>query len=171
MEIKKCCFTGPRPNNLPWGYGEFGVSYLVFKAMLKHQIKKAIKRGFNYFLCGMALGVDTIAAKIILNLKKIYPHIILECALPCTNQSARWNVNSIKTYNSILEQADKVTYVSDCEYYNGCMQVRNEYMVNNSSLVIACYNDECGSGTTQTIRMALNQKKEVVFIKPLNFII
>jgi len=168
MEIKKCCFTGHRPNNLPWGYENCGISYLIFKSALKRKIKNAMQNGYTHFISGMALGVDIMAAKIVLKLKKKHPNIILECAIPCKNQTKRWNVSSTITYNEILEQADIVTYVSDSDYFDGCMQERNEYMVNNSQLLIACFYKDNGGGTSQTIKLALEQKKEVVIIKPIN---
>lgn len=45
------------------------------------------------------------------------------------------------------------------------MQERNQYMINNSSLVIALYNGLNG-GTKSTIAYAKRQGKEVVIIKP-----
>ena len=40
-------------------------------------------------------------------------------------------INGIVCYNKILKQADKITYVSNCNYYNGCMAKRNKYMIDS----------------------------------------
>ena len=67
---RKCCFTGHRPQSLPWGYNESGYDFQVFKNKLKKAIATSINEGFNYFISGMALGVDMIAAELILEFKK-----------------------------------------------------------------------------------------------------
>lgn len=158
-----CCFTGHRPKNLPWEYNEKGISFLIFKFKLTKEIKKAIKNNYCNFISGMALGVDILAAKIILKLKKSHPNITLECAIPCKNQTLKWQQKDIAVYNQILSKADTITYVSNENYFNGCMQKRNEYMIDNSSLLIAVFNGKSG-GTQQTINLA---KKRKIYIKIL----
>ena len=160
-----CCFTGHRPQSLPWGYNESGLAFILFKNKLKKAIKSAIADGFNHFISGMALGVDMLAAELVLELKKKHPNIILECAIPCKNQSCKWQSDSVDRYNAILEQADKVTMVSDTNYFNGCMQKRNKYMIDKSERVIAVFNGTPG-GTAQTIESAKKAGREVVIIKP-----
>lgn len=112
----------------------------------------------------MALGIDTICAEIVLELKKKRLDIKLECAIPCKNQTEKWNNKSIKRYNCILSKADKIVYVSSSDYFNGCMQKRNRYMVDNSSLVIAVYAG-MGGGTKQTIDYAQKQNIKVWVIE------
>jgi len=160
-----CCFTGHRPQSLPWGFNESGLAYLMFKNKLKKAIKIAITDGFTHFISGMALGVDMLAAEIVLELKKKYPNIILECAIPCNNQSCKWPSTSVDRYKQILERADKVTMISDRPYFNGCMQKRNNYMIGKSERVIAVFNGTPG-GTAQTIESAQKAGREVVIIKP-----
>ena len=156
-----CCFTGHRPNKLPWGYNEKGIRFFLFKSRLRKTIKESIKNGYNYFISGMALGFDMLFAEIVLSLKKKHPNIMLECAIPCLNQTERWSCASIERYNTIVSKADRVTYVSVQPYYNGCMQKRNKYMIDTSSLLIAVYNGLSG-GTKQTIKLA---KENCLIIK------
>ena len=159
-----CCFAGHRPNKLPWGYNEKGISFFLFKSRLRKTIKESIKNGYNYFISGMALGSDMLCAEMVLSLKKKHPNIMLECAIPCINQTEKWLKDSIDRYNYILSKADKVTYVSNKPYFNGCMQKLNEYMIENSSLLIAVYNGSSG-GTKQTINYA---RKHKIHIKIIN---
>lgn len=161
-----CCFTGHRPTQLPWQYNESGIRYWAFKRRFRKAIISSIEEGYKHFISGMALGVDMIAAEIVLELKATYPDIILECALPCINQTAKWNDESIMRYQNILSLADKVTTVSDTLYFNGCMAKRNKYMIDHSNRVIAVYNGKKSGGTYQTINMAKIANKEVVIVKP-----
>jgi uncharacterized phage-like protein YoqJ len=160
-----CCFTGHRPTQLPWQYNESGIRYWAFKRRFRKAIISSIEEGYKHFISGMALGVDMIAAEIVLELKATYPDIILECALPCINQTAKWNDESIMRYQNILSLADYVTKVSDTFYFNGCMAKRNKYMVDKSSRIIACFNGKPG-GTEQTIKMAEIAGLDIVIVKP-----
>lgn len=159
-----CCFTGHRPSNLPWGYNEKGVKFFIFKLRLYNKIIRAINSGYIHFISGMALGIDMICAEIVLNLKKRYPNITLECAIPCTNQAEKWTNYSIVKYNNILSKADTITYVSSRKYYKGCMHNRNKYMIDNSNLLIAIYNGSNG-GTKQTIQYAKSNNLNISLIK------
>lgn len=63
----------------------------------------------------------------------------------------------------IIKKADYVKYVSP-EYSPACFQIRNEYMVNHSNLLIAVYNGE-DSGTRNTLKYAKNRDVEIVVIE------
>lgn len=165
MKSCSCCFTGHRPKNLPWGYDEFGIRYALFRRKMKKAIEKSIADGFTNFISGMALGVDMIAAELVIELKSKYPNITLECAIPCIEQCSKWPDASIMRYQNICNLADKVTTVSNTLYFNGCMAKRNKYMIDNSSRLIAVYNGSSG-GTQQTIKMAEIAKLSIIIIKP-----
>ena len=160
-----CCFTGHRPKSLPWGYDEKGISYRKFKNKLRQKIRRAIKSGYEYFISGMALGIDIIVAELVIELRKKHPNIKLECAIPCLNQTIKWQEDSKERYENILNNADKISYVSNTSYFNGCMQKRNLYMIKQSSLLIAVFNGATG-GTKSTIELAHKRKLEIVIIKP-----
>ena len=74
--------------------------------------------------------------------------------------------NSIQKqrYNKILTQLDDIRCIYE-EYIDGCMQERNDYMINNSSLVIALY-DGKGGGTGYTIKRAKAKNLKIIIIKP-----
>ena len=83
---KTCCFTGHRPKSLPFGYDEGAEGCKRLKALLTESIEKQItENGVTHFISGMAMGVDIYAAEAVLELKEKYPHITLECAIPCGN--------------------------------------------------------------------------------------
>lgn len=159
------CFTGHRSQKLPWGFNELDERCLEMKKELREKLIMAINRGYIYFISGMAIGFDTICAEMVLELKKEFPQIKLVCALPCKNQDIKWQPNDRKRYSKILKQADIVRYVSQ-EYTDKCMLERNEYMLKNSSMVIALYNEKLGGGTRFTVNKAKKLGKELIIINP-----
>lgn len=164
MSVYIACFTGHRPPKLPWGYNENDERCVSMRNRTKIEIENAIKKGYHTFLCGMALGFDMICAEIVLELKQKYPHIKLIGAIPCKNQDSPWPKSQQDRYNNLLKQLDGIRCIYD-EYVDGCMQERNRYMINNSSLVIALFNGING-GTKSAIDYAKKQGKEVIIIKP-----
>ncbi len=166
MNNKKqtACFTGHRPQKLSWGFNENDVGCLAMKEITKIEIQNAIiNYGITHFISGMAIGFDIIAAELVLELKKDYPFITLECAIPCKEQDKLWREQQKLRYKNILSQADKVTYVSDRPYFDGCMQQRNKYMIDNSSVLIALFNGKAG-GTKQTVDYAKEKGLKVEII-------
>ncbi len=112
------------------------------------------------FICGGAIGFDTIAADTVLEMKKMYPHIRLFLYLPCRDQSKLWLNDDKEKYNSILSQADEVLYVTDGTYSKECMHKRNLKMVQDSFFCIAfCIAERSGSGFT--VRNAAEAGKKI----------
>lgn len=161
--MKTCCFTGHRPQKL--GYGENSIQCDELKGRLEELIKNLIeKEGVTHFISGVALGVDTYAANIVLNLKAQYPGITLECAIPCETQAVKWNERDRDTYYDLLAKCDKETLLQQ-NYTSDCMQKRNEYMVDNSDYVIAVWNGK-PSGTGNTVKYAEKKNKIVILVNP-----
>lgn len=159
-----CCFTGHRPQSFSWKYNEGDLRCILLKFRLKREIVRAIKQDcIQHFLTGMALGVDTWAAEIVLSLRKRW-HVTLECVLPCHDQDARWPQESRERYQSILAQCDKVTLLQT-HYSPDCFDKRNRYLIDHSDLVIAVWNGS-PSGTGSTIAYAAAQGKPVRQIHP-----
>ena len=146
----RCCFTGHRPEKL-------GVSEARAKALLKSAIQQAISEGYVTFLSGMARGIDLWAAEIVIEEREKNDNIHLVCVSPFNGFEMRWSEQDKTTYYSIMEQADLVKYISQ-HYYRACFQVRNEWMVDRVSRVIAAYNGTKG-GTKNTIEYA--NRKEI----------
>jgi len=159
------CFTGHRAHHL-------GINEKSDRKRFLNLLKKLEEKicflhryfGFTDFISGMALGVDTYAAQTVLRLRDYGMNIRLICAIPCRNQSSLWNDSQRKTYNEILAAADKVILLEE-EYSDGCMQRRNEFMVNNSSLVLAVWNGKPG-GTANTLRYARKLSRPILQIDP-----
>ena len=53
-----CCFTGHRPDKLPWGLDEGDPRCLAVKRSLARELDGLYRRGFRHFISGMAMGCD-----------------------------------------------------------------------------------------------------------------
>ena len=156
LRLHRCCFTGHRPEKL-------NTSEKEVKAALRKQIDQAVHDGFKVFITGMARGVDLWAAQIVLDLRKRNKEIKLICAIPHDGFEARWSPSWQELYRYILAEAD-LTRVISKGYHTGVYQVRNEWMVNHSTRVIAVFTGQ-PSGTKNTIDYAYRQGVPVVLIE------
>ena len=143
-ELRKhrCCFTGHRPEKL-------SRTERAIKSDLKKEIKPAIKDGCTVYLTGMARGTDLWAAEIVLALRKRNKDLKLICAIPYEGFELRWSEQWQTLYRQVLAEADLVKVIGK-GYHPGIFQIRNEWMVDRSSRVIAVYNGQPG-GTRNTI--------------------
>lgn len=157
---KSCCFTGHRPQKLPWKYNENDIRCIEFKEKLNAVINAVYESGITHFICGMALGCDMFCAEAVIELKKQNPDITLEAAVPYDGQESKWSEAGRQRYRSILMHCDKITLIQD-SYTPGCMMRRNRYMVDSSNVLIACYDGKSG-GTWNTIEYAMKLDKEVI---------
>lgn len=114
------------------------------------------------FYCGMAQGFDLIAAETVLNLKKKYSHIQLIACVPHQGQSVYFSSKDKIAYKNILSRCDEVKVFSDY-YFNGCMQLRDRYMVDHSD-VLVCFLRENSGGTYYTVNYAKKNGKAVIEI-------
>ena len=128
---------------------------------LKKTLEDYILKGYTYFGNGGAWGFDLLAAEVILELREKHPQIKLIMVLPYPEQTDRWKSREdIKTYNSVLKKADKITIMCD-KYIANCFALRNKRLIAYSSLVISyCYDKR--SGTGQTIRMAEKEGLKII---------
>ena len=154
--LHRCCFTGHRPEKLNRLEREI-------KLELKKEICRALEDNFTVFISGMARGVDIWAAEVVLQLRKDGVPVRLICACPYPGFERNWSSSWQARYIAILREADLVRFISP--YYSSrCFQVRNEWMVNHSSKVIAVFNGQ-PSGTKNTIEYARQQGISVHQIK------
>ena len=133
------------------------------------------------FIFGGALGIDQVTFSICEELKseaREYEtcEIKLELAIPFEKQSSKWYPHDVNTYELQKQQADILIFVDTLkeyefkgvnigEYHPAKMMIRNRYMVDNSSIVIAVWNGSKG-GTANCVNYAKKQGKEIVIINP-----
>lgn len=151
----RCCFTGHRPEKLT-------ASEWVIKCELEREIRRAVADGLDVFITGMARGVDIWAAEIVLALRDSGMPIRLMCASPFEGFENGWSEDWKHRYRVIMAAADHTLFVCP-GYSRSCFQIRNEWMVNHSSRVIAVFNGETG-GTKNTINYATKSRVPVKII-------
>ena len=167
-KVKTCCFTGHRPQSLPFRFDEQDSRCLRLKQVLRKEIERQIiEEGVTHFISGMAIGVDMYAAEIVLDLKRKYPQITLEAAIPCETQAVKWTVPLRERYYDIAARCDKETMLQR-HYTPECMHKRNHYMVDAADTIIAVWNGS-PSGTGKTVQYAADQGKTIVIIDPETF--
>jgi len=167
MDFKACAFTGHRPGKLPGKNNEADPRCVLLKTLLTEHIEKLAEAGITGYLSGMAQGVDTYCAEIVLALREKNPALKLHCILPCLDQDAGWPSSVRERYRFILNQADSVVYVSrDRGPKPERMMDRNRFMVDHASILLAVYNGTRRSGTGATINYAKQQKKEILLLDP-----
>lgn len=140
-----CAFTGHRPEKL-------GLPLEPIKLEMVEAVKRAVKDGYRVFFSGMARGIDMLAADIVLRLRDLGEPVRLVAAVPFPGFEIGWSADWQKRYRELLERADEVVYVSP-SYSKSCFQVRNEWMIDRSTRLIAAYNGTKG-GTRNTVEYA-----------------
>ena len=125
-------------------------------------IESLYGEGFRNFVCGGAVGFDTIAACRVAVAAKKHPDIRFILVLPCRDQTSRWRRTvDLSLYQRIKGFADDVIYARDM-YAEGCMHERNRMMADMSSTCVAYYNGARLGGTAYTVRYAEGEGLRIV---------
>ncbi|MBR5632827.1 MAG: DUF1273 family protein [Clostridia bacterium] len=150
---KQCFFTGHR--TIP--SGDLG----LLSSAVDEEIERCYALGFRTFICGGAVGFDTLAACRVAVARKRHGDIELFLVLPCRNQTERWkDSRDVAVYQRLKGMADRIMYTSET-YTSGCMHLRNRTMADMSDHCIAYYNNSGRGGTAYTVRYATEQGKTV----------
>ena len=152
MNEISCCFTGHR--KIPHE------KYETLRQRISEEIDRAYEKGYRRFLCGGALGFDTMCAEAVIEKRKTHPDALLVLVIPCMGQEDGWNAEDRAKYDRIYAECDECYCMSEL-YTEGCMHVRNRAMVDDCSLCIAYLEHET-SGTAYTYNYA--KKNELVVI-------
>lgn len=160
---QSCCFTGHRPEKLPWGKNEQDARCEKLKRELSCHVEGIYLAGCTHFICGMARGCDLYFAEAVLALRAIHGEITLEAAIPCDTQANSWTIPEQRRYEHLLAECDEVSFISHV-YSPGCMQRRNEYMVDKSAVLLAVFNGSSG-GTMNTILYAKRKGLQVILVE------
>lgn len=146
-ELRKhrCCFTGHRPEKLK-------IPEERLTLLLEEKIRNAIAGGFTTYITGMARGTDIVAGEIVLRLREQDNRIKLICALPHPGFGLHWSGGWTERFQKVLAAADLTKTICPTFSY-ASYQIRNEWMVDHSSLVIGVFNGKRG-GTRNTIDYA-----------------
>lgn len=149
---KACAFTGHRIIS--------DEEIIPLQNSLEAAVLELALSGTEYFLCGGALGFDTMAAVTVLRIRNAIKKVKLVLLLPCKNQTTNWKSTDKEIYEKIKEFADGVFYLSE-GYNRGCMLKRNRALIDNSSKLI-CYVKRNYGGSAYTKKYAKENGVEIV---------
>ena len=136
----RCFFTGHR--------------IIANSEEVKYRLKEVIEalineNGVDEFICGGAIGFDTLAARAVLELKEKYDWIKLKIYIPCYEHYIKWNMRDREIWKKISSKADEIKYITQGPYDSQCMHRRNRAMVNDAHFCVAyCLNGASGTGVT-----------------------
>ena len=162
--MQTCCFTGHRPDKLPWGLDEGDPRCLAVKRSLARELDGLYRRGFRHFISGMAMGCDLYFAEAALELRGRFPDVTVEGAVPCPTQAQKWPEGLRRRWRAILNACDLETVVQQ-NYDRYCMLRRDRYMVDRSATVLAVFDGTPG-GTQYTLNYAMDKKREILLLDP-----
>lgn len=136
-------------------------------------VEQLSREGIDTFLCGMATGFDMAAAESVMRMRSLLAgrEIRLVAAVPFRGQAARFPAAERRRYEHILESADEVVVLSE-HYSHKCYSRRNDWLVENSSVVVAWYDGNPAGGTHYTVTRARRTGRRIINLRPseqLNF--
>lgn len=150
----RMALTGHRPARLKYSSYLETDDWRRIVDWLKDQIKAL---GVTDAYCGMAEGCDCIYALAVIELKKEAYTINLHCVLPCDNYQCNYYI-----YDYIKKYAD--TWISlSKEFYRGCDDARDQYMVDHSDKLFAIWDGIKAGGVYSTIRKAQKKNVDIVY--------
>lgn len=156
-------FTGHRPNKFNNDYELVSGKIQKIKARIVEILTELQKEDDVTGVVGMALGIDTLAAITCVGMK--IPFI---AAVPCKSQDSKWPERSRMIYKQLLLKAQQIVLVTDSFYNYSVMQKRNEWMVDNSEVLIAVWDGSKG-GTGNCVQYAKSKNKRIIYINPDDF--
>lgn len=154
MEGLTCCFTGHRQLSPK--------EEEALHPALARCVADLVSRGVTDFLCGGAVGFDCLAAEEVLLLRHTANNVRLILVQPCRMQDRYYSFLDKAHYQAVFSAADEIVTLAE-HYYHGCMHVRNRYMVDRSSVVVA-YCTRTAGGTYYTVRYAEKMGKSVHYL-------
>ena len=145
---ENCAFTGHRILQKDFDYN-----------LLDRVILNLIKGGTKNFYCGMATGFDMTAAESVLQYKKEFEINLIPC-IPCLGQENSYTKKNKERYLKILEQCSQINVLAT-EYYDGCMFVRDRYMVDKCDVLVT-YQRRKSGGTSYTVNYAKSKGVNII---------
>lgn len=156
-KVHTVCFSGYRPEKFSFSLVDKNdYHFIQLQTDIQNAIIKALEQGYSTFLCGMAKGLDLLCASILLNIQKqlpAYQNITLVAVLPYATHGFADHWATL--HKTVKQCANQIVIISP-KYIQSCYHLRNQYMVEHSSLLIYYWDGRAG-GTAQTVSYAKKQ--------------
>ena len=112
--------------------------------------------GCERFLCGGMGNFDEICARIVWELKQIYPHVQNLLVIPYLS----FKIHHRFYYDEIIFPAEL-----EGHFFKKCILLRNKYLVDHADAAI-CYIDHSWGGAYKTYLYAKNMRIEIFDLHP-----
>ena len=129
--------------------------------VLRDTFARLIQEGVTVFLCGMAVGFDTVCCRLLYELRKEYAITVVAC-IPFAGQENKFSKKKKKTYEEYTRLSDEKVILYDA-YTPGVYFGRNRYMIDRCNVVLAYLHTERG-GTHYTVEYAKKKNKQIIYI-------
>lgn len=123
--------------------------------------------GATHFISGVDIDVGQLFSEIVLDLKRDYPEITMECVIPYEDQAANWTIAQRDRYFSIVERCDKETLLQR-QYSKDCFKKKKEYMIKQSNYVLVVWNGKSVEAG-KILSSARTLGKTVILVDPNTF--
>lgn len=147
-----CCIIADiSMSNIPLFLNKNQQSYAQLKKVLYHQIQLLIQlQNISCFMVCMGFGLEKICAELILDMKKVYPYIQLECVLPYESYFSSFANSQMFHHSSILKN----------QFYS---------IVEKSSHILAIWDGNNYNFTSQILRYGRIFQKHFIIIHPTSY--
>lgn len=177
----KIAITGHRPSKLGNDYNLTSplvlaieaeiINILQYKGVIFYDIISSHKD--MTFITGMALGIDTLFAKL-----AIKYNIPFMAAIPCLEQDKMWpNKSKLIYYQLITNKLCTTKFITNLPYTSTCMQERNEWMIDQiantfNNILIAVWDGSEG-GTANCVKYAKTKlaENQIIYINPKTIVL
>jgi uncharacterized phage-like protein YoqJ len=148
--------TGHRPGKL----GSYSIPNPTYSFIVSESRRFIEEHKPEKIITGMALGYDQWLAELAIEL-----NIPFIAALPFAGQELYWPQPSQEHYRALLAHAEQMVVVSIGGFASWKMQVRNQWIVDNSTNMLAAYDGSLG-GTHNCLEYAKTKIKPIRIINP-----
>jgi len=159
-EVKACtcCFTGHRRMSAKERRNTL--------YRLRSTILYLVSKGVVNFRAGGALGFDTLAATMVVDLKRSDDRIKLILDLPYEGQDEKWSDADKRIYAFICDNADEVNVLGSKpdsrKNATELLYKRNRTLVDNSDYCVCYLKNSRRSGTAYTVDYAKRNDMEII---------
>ena len=132
--MKNCCIIAE--NSFNWQKFENSIDGDIFTDNLETILEGQEKiYGIKNFITTLSLGIETLAAELILKIKDHNKEVSLECQIPYENQAELWRESDRIRYFNIAAASDKAYFFS-VRYYQGCIEDCYHDMIKKSDIIV-----------------------------------
>ena len=122
------------------------------------------EQGFTRFLCGMSWGFDLAAARVVIECREQYPSVKLVAVEPFAEFRAMFSGEAAALYDKVLAEADERVVVGENDKM--AYMRRNDFLVDNASIVVAWWEGNQRGGTAYTVKRARKKRLEIINLYP-----